>query len=112
MRPGLCSGGLWIDVQRTAPETFTGNFVFPSAGTWTLVSFPQTVGPIGDGYPDRISVRVGGLAPGTALIHTVGSRQKGPDPAAFWIAFGLLLFLAIAGVVTDRRRRAGKPVRF
>ena len=103
-RPGACTGGIWVDVQRTAPNTFTGSVVFPLAGTWTLVSFPEVVGSIGAGYPDRIAVRVGG--PGAGFVRTLPSKRNGsPDPAVFWLAAGLFVLLAVAGVLAERRRR-------
>ena len=106
VRPGTCAGGVWVDVARTAPNTYTGSVVFPSAGMWTLVSFPEAVGPIGYGYPDRTFVRVGGAAVGG--VRTLPGARHRDDPTLFWLGVAVLAVLVVAGVVTDRRRRAGR----
>jgi len=106
-RPGSCTGGVWIDVQRSAADTLTGMVVFPSAGTWTLISFPEVVGAIGPGYPDRISVPVGvrGLR---AVHHTIGHNIPGPSALVMFVAVGSFVVLAVAGVASNRRRTAEK----
>ena len=106
VRPGTCAGGVWVDVARTAPNTYTGSVVFPSAGTWTLVSFPEAVGPIGYGYPDRTFVRVGGPAVGG--VRTLPGARPRDDLTLFWLGVALFAVLVVAGVVTERRRRAGR----
>ncbi|MGH2572756.1 MAG: hypothetical protein ACRDGU_04625 [Actinomycetota bacterium] len=53
------SGGFPITLYHDTPATYEGEFTFPEAGSWLLVTFPGMArDSLPDGYPDIIEVEV------------------------------------------------------
>lgn len=80
---------------------YEATVIFPAAGSWTLVAFPDRSGwsspEIQPGYPDTIPIEVLGSAG--------GASEQSVSPAARWEAYTLVALAALVALWALRRRR-------
>lgn len=94
-----------------ASGTYRAEVIFPVAGRWTLVAFPDRTGwsspVVGPGYPDTISITV--VSPPS---RGAGPTVLGADaPSSLWPFAAMLVAVVLLGLALLRRRRPGEPLR-